>query len=115
MTGKTFDDLIKAYRISPEFLSRAEATKRDYARYLDIISHAWGKLNVASCRPKHVIHLRDRWANTPTKANMLVAVLRLLIEWGIALDTARAIPAPTFGGWRRTPREPVCGRRGRSS
>jgi integrase len=67
-------------------------TKRDYARYLDIISQAWGKLNVASCRPKHVIHLRDKWADTPTKANMLVAVLRLLIEWGIALEYSESNP-----------------------
>ena len=42
-TGTTFDDLINAYKVSPEFLKRAEATRRDYARYLDIISTAWGK------------------------------------------------------------------------
>jgi hypothetical protein len=82
-TGKTFDDLIQAYKVSNEFLKRSAATKRDYARYLNMISDAWGGLHVASCRPKHVIHLRDKWAETPVAANMLVAVLRLLIEWGI--------------------------------
>ena len=81
--SKTFDDLINAYRVSPEFLKRAEATRRDYARYLGLISKAWGSLLVADCRPKHVIHLRDKWANTPVAANMLGAVLRLLIAWGI--------------------------------
>ena len=91
-TGKTFDDLINAYKVSREFLKRAEATRRDYARYLDIISKAWGKLLVASCRPKHVIHLRDKWVNTPVAANMLVAVLRLLIAWGIPREFSETNP-----------------------
>jgi hypothetical protein len=42
LSPKTFDDLINAYKVSSEFLKRAEATKRDYLRYLDIISEAWG-------------------------------------------------------------------------
>src|SRR5262249_48820520 len=40
LSGKTFDDLINAYKVSPEYLKRAEATRRDYVRYLDIISKA---------------------------------------------------------------------------
>ena len=69
-----------------------EATKRDYIRYLDIVSKAWGALNVASCRPKHVIHLRDNWVSTPVAANMLVAVLRLLIAWGIPREFSESNP-----------------------
>jgi integrase len=92
LTGKTFDDLITAYSVSPEFIKRAEATKKDYRRYLDIISRAWGPLLVASCRPKHVIHLRDKWAVKPVTANYLVAVLRLLIGWGIPREFSDSNP-----------------------
>ena len=55
LTGKAFDDLIKAYRISPEFNNRSEATKRDYVRYLDTISTAWPtpsrELQAEACHP----------------------------------------------------------------
>jgi integrase len=91
-SARTFDDLIKAYKVSPEFLKRAEATRRDYVRYLDIISKAWGSLLVADCRPKHVIHLRDKWVDTPVAANMLVGVLRLLIGWGIPREFSDSNP-----------------------
>lgn len=75
--------MIASYKRSPEFMKRAEATKKDYERYLDIVSKAWGPLHVASCRPKHVIHLRDKWARTPVAANHLLSVLKTLINWGI--------------------------------
>jgi len=34
-TGRSFNDLILAYRVSPEFDKRAASTKRDYLRYLE--------------------------------------------------------------------------------
>jgi integrase len=92
MTARTFDELIKAYRVSYEFTCLSKVTQRDYARYLDIISKAWGTLHVASCRPKHVINLRDRWMATPSAANMLLAVLRLLIGWGIPREFSESNP-----------------------
>src|SRR6478609_2297906 len=45
--GRTFNDLITAYRISPEFRAKAVATQRDYERYLKIIGEAWGPLLVS--------------------------------------------------------------------
>jgi integrase len=101
--GKSFDDLINAYRVSREFLNRADATRRDYVRYLDIISKAWGKLTVADCRPKHVILLRDQWQETPTKANMLVGVLRLLIGWGIPREFSDSNPCIHVPGLETNP------------
>ena len=90
--GRSFDDLIASYKHSPEFMKRSNATKRDYARYLDIISKAWGPLNVASCRPKHVIALRDKWASTPVSANHLLSVLKTLINWGIPREFCETNP-----------------------
>jgi integrase len=91
-TGKTFNDLIRAYKLSPEFTRRSEATRRDYCRYLDIVSCAWGNLLVASLRPKHVIHLRDKWSNTPVTANHLLSVLKTLINWGIPREFSETNP-----------------------
>ena len=91
-SARTFDALIVAYKVSPEFTKRAEATQRDYSRYLDTISTAWGKLHVAACRPKHVIHLRDNWAETPVAANHLLSVLKTLINWGIPREFSDTNP-----------------------
>lgn len=82
-TQLTFDGLIAGYRFSPEFCRLAEATKRDYARYLAILSKAWGPLLVSGLRPRHVITLRDAWATTPVAANHLLAITKTIINWGI--------------------------------
>lgn len=49
-TGRSFNDLILAYRVSPEFDKRAASTKRDYLRYLEIISKGVGR--AAGQRPQ---------------------------------------------------------------
>lgn len=85
-SGKCFDDLITAYRVSPQFTKRAAATQRDYLRYLNIVSRAWGTLLVSELRPKNVIQLRDQWAETPVAANHLLSVLKTLIGWGVPRD-----------------------------
>jgi integrase len=91
-SARTFDALIASYKVAPEFMKRAEATQRDYSRYLDIISRAWGKLHVGGVRPKHVIELRDAWADTPVAANHLLSVLKTLINWGIPREFSETNP-----------------------
>jgi hypothetical protein len=91
-TGRTFDDLIAAYKISPEFTSRAPATQHDYARYLNIIKQAWGPLLVSGVRPKNVLKLRDAWATTPVAANHLLSIAKTLINWGIPREFSDSNP-----------------------
>ena len=91
-SARTFDALISAYKIAPEFTKRAAATQRDYSRYLDIVSTAWGQLHVGSVRPKHVLQLRDAWAETPVAANHLLSVLKTLINWGIPREFSETNP-----------------------
>jgi integrase len=91
-TARSYDALIADYKASPEFNNKAEATRRDYSRYLDIISSAWGTLHVGSLRPKHVIKLRDEWADTPVAANHLLSVLKTLINWGIPREFSETNP-----------------------
>jgi integrase len=91
-SGRTFDDLIVAYRASHEFTKLANRTRDDYIRYLDIVSQAWGSLLVSELRPKHVIQLRDEWANTPVAANHLLSVLKTLIGWGVPREFSETNP-----------------------
>jgi hypothetical protein len=88
--GRSFKDLIAAYRMSPEF--RAVATQRDYERYFKIIEEAWGPLLVSGVRPKNVLKLRDAWAETPVAANMLVSIARMLINWGLPREFSDSNP-----------------------
>jgi integrase len=90
--GRTFDDLITAYRLSPEFRAKALTTQRDYDRYLKIIREAWGPLLVSGVRPKHVLKLRDAWAEAPVAANMLVSIAKLLINWGLPREFSQNNP-----------------------
>jgi integrase len=73
-------------------MNRARATQRDSCRYLDLVGTAWGKLHVGSVRPKHVLQLRDAWADTPVKANHLLSVLKTLINWGIPREFSETNP-----------------------
>ena len=91
-TPRTFDALITEYKLSPEFSRRAHATQRDFSRYLDIVSKAWGQLHVGSVRPKHVLQLRDAWSDTPVAANHLLSVLKTLINWGIPREFSETNP-----------------------
>jgi integrase len=96
--GRTFNDLISAYRISPdyrispEFRAKAPATQQDYDRYLKIIGEAWGPLLVSGVRPKHVLKLRDAWATAPVAANMIVSIAKLLINWGLPREFSESNP-----------------------
>ena len=56
------------------------------------MSEVWGNLHVASLRPKHVIQLRDEWAETPVAANHLLSVLKTLINWGIPREFSETNP-----------------------
>jgi hypothetical protein len=91
-TSHTFHDLIAAYKLSPEFRSKAVATQRDYERYLAIIKEVWGDLLVSGLRPKNVLTLRDAWAATPVAANHLISVTKTLINWGIPRDFSEGNP-----------------------
>jgi hypothetical protein len=89
---RRINDLITAYKISPEFTNRAVATRDDYTRYLKIIGEAWGPLLVSGVRPKNVLKLRDAWAATPVAANHLLSVARTLINWGIPREFSETNP-----------------------
>jgi len=82
-----------AYKASPAFRDLAPSTRNTYAFYLDMICRDWGLLPVAGIQRKHVIALRDKHADRPSKANYLVTVLRIMLTDAIDREEIATNPA----------------------
>jgi site-specific recombinase XerD len=91
--GRTALALVMAYKTSPELAVLAEATQRDYTRYLDIAVAMWGKFNADEIKPTHLPTLRDSCADSPTTANRLVSITKTLWQWGFPRKFASINPA----------------------
>lgn len=92
--GKTLDDLITAYRDSPQFAALAPRTRKDYQHKFDyllpIVMMPLVDLNRAE-----LMRIRDK-AHKAKKfhfANYLVTTLRLVLAWGIKRDWLASNPA----------------------
>ncbi|MFP5514086.1 MAG: tyrosine-type recombinase/integrase [Alphaproteobacteria bacterium] len=90
----TFSRLIQEFKASPDFKQLSEQTRSAYARHMETIelgrkndkgerSGGLGGAQVSSIERKHVLALRDRFADTPRTANYIVQVLRLLMTFAI--------------------------------
>lgn len=78
----TIAALIVAYRASSDFRSiPAASTRSNYLRYLDMLTTEDGHRTVAGVRPKHVYQLRDRYAETPGKANNWLTIFKVLMAF----------------------------------
>ena len=94
----TFDALIDAYLVSPDFLKKASSTRCLNKHYLGIIRDVWGDMRADGVRPKHVLELRDAFADTPRKADELVSTLRTIFAWGRPREMAgETNPAADIG------------------
>jgi integrase len=79
----SFQALWNAYEQSPEFREIAVETQKDYRRLTAPCLAAHGHRMMAGMRQEWVLAQRDTLAATPSRANRLVAVLRLLVFWGM--------------------------------
>ncbi len=93
MPRGTVGTLVAAYLASPDFSQLAEATRRDYLRYLKIIDERFGRFQADAIRKRHAYAFRDSFADRPSTANHAVAVLKALFEWGVEHDELEANPA----------------------
>ena len=84
----TFGMLLEAYKASPEYAKKGDRTKVLNERHMGLIAHAWGSLQVRGLRPKHVLELRDSFANRPRMADQLVSLLSAILSWGVPRDFA---------------------------
>lgn len=92
-TNGKLSGLVIAYRGSPEFAALAASTKKERARFLDLIQDEDSRLSIGSLpiealgQPRvrqHLLAWRDQWRATPRKADYAVQVLSALLSWGTA-------------------------------
>ena len=78
-----FETLIAAFKASPEWKQLSANTKSDWTRYLKRIETVWGPLQVKGVEPKHVLALRDKYAEKPAAANNLLRCLSSMMSWSV--------------------------------
>jgi integrase len=79
----TVAQLISEYKVSPEWKQLGQRTRVNWALHLSRIEIAWGRLRVDGLQPKHVLALRDKFADRPAAANNMLRALSSLLSWAI--------------------------------
>jgi integrase len=83
----TLAALIALYRLAPEYRKKlALKTQKDYDRVLDMIGRRFGTVKVTSLNREWVFRMRDEAQDTPRTANFRVAVIRLLLNFGLSRE-----------------------------
>jgi intergrase/recombinase len=77
--------IIAQYKGAPEFNKIAASTRRDYLRYIKLIEEEFGDLPIAALADRRVRgdfkNWRDKYANTPRKADLAWTVLARIISF----------------------------------
>jgi integrase len=82
--GGTWDEATRTdVGASPEWKALGKGTKREWRRHRTRIVAAWGDLETRGIEPKHVLALRDAWADTPATANNLMRCLSSMMSWSV--------------------------------
>lgn len=105
--ASTFRGLCTAYKASPEFRRKPASTKAFYTRNIDDLCIIIGDAPVTAITKPFVRHLRDRFVDQPTKGNRIVAVLRLLLSYGMAIGKVKENAASRPGLLEEHPRTAV--------
>lgn len=93
VTAGSFDALIRAYKASPEWQWLRPKSRENYEHYLKRLSEHAGDRMVSAMTKADIYALRDGMSATPHAANMMVTILRLLIEWSIPKEYRADNPA----------------------
>lgn len=76
--------LIRQYRASPDFLSKAQQTRRNYELYMVWLEDEFGGEPAREVANKEfVLDVRDLFAATPRKADMMVRMLSILFGYAM--------------------------------
>jgi integrase len=79
----TLSKLIAEYRASKAWADLRPASKRGYAHFLDRLETSGGDRPVAAMTRRDIYALLDGMSATPVAANLMLAVLRTLLEFGV--------------------------------
>ncbi len=86
-------DVITQYKRSPEYRQLRERTQQEYAGYLDLMLETWGRFPVTDIERTHILALRDKYAETPAKANKMVGTLRIVLSFAVDREYRTDNPA----------------------
>lgn len=82
---RTLDMIIQQYSSSPNFMELAEATKRDYRRWLNRLSERFGKAPIGAFSDirmrEQIILWRDKWAHQPRTADKATVMTATVLGW----------------------------------
>lgn len=98
--------IVADYRASEEWRAKSLRTRENQSRYLDLITDKDGHRTVAGVRPVHVYKLRDRYAETPGKANVWLSVFGSLMAHAIRRGVRDDNPAASVPIMRTGEHEP---------
>src|SRR6185437_8538815 len=101
----TIAALITKYLGSSDFRKLKPGTKELYRRYLDQIREGWGGIAIRAVRPGDIQRLKDEHQDSPSKANMLLAVLSILFKFAMRRDYCAGNPAANPGRLEPAKRE----------
>lgn len=100
----TIAGLIVRYKDSPAFRKLKPGTKDLYARYLEQIKAGWGDKHASEIRPSTIEGIKDVLQDQPSKANMVLALFRILLRLAVRLEFVRENVASKPGRIEAPPR-----------
>lgn len=95
----TLSAVVAAYRTSPQFAAKAEATQREYRHRLDLIEAKFGRVPIRLI-PKlrgEVIKWRDELAHTPRAADRCLGMLQTVLAWAEDREMIERNPLAKIG------------------
>ena len=95
--GKTFNALVKSYRLSLKYLKLAPRTRSDYEKVLAWVEEKLGATDATKIQRKDIIRAQSANADAVRFANYIVQVLRILMEHAIDLGWRQANDNPAKG------------------
>ena len=89
----SFAHLVDLYKRSPDFQKLADETQKGYGYWLSMLEARYGDLPVRGITRQVVYRLRDSMVETPYKANAVIRVLRLLLNFAVDRGLIKTNPA----------------------
>jgi integrase len=98
----TLQEVFNAYQASPAFTSLSDSTRKGYARRLPAIEAAFGDMPIKALSDPRVrgefLDWRDKLGQTsPREADYHMAILALMLAWGVDRGRVPANPAAKPG------------------
>lgn len=85
----TLEEIITAYRTSPEYDGLKASTKRDYRLWLDRISQRWGTTPLEAFEDRRMrgdlIAWRNEWSSQPRTADKASVMMGTLLAYGMEM------------------------------